>query len=182
VGELLEALEKEVARAERGVRRSEKEVERSHALKNWLFAKQALWKGARDEAHRHAAFQAKRHKDFFESFIAAYWSGNRLATERGFRRTDAKARRRGDTQPGYAATWKPPEGLKAKTEVAQPDELVEALLAQAASTNADGKPKPAPKSRSASNGKEKTAPARALSPVPHDPEQPLPEASPEQPA
>jgi hypothetical protein len=122
-GELLERLEREVARADHRVQGRERDIERAHNLRHWLLTKLALWDGARDGAHRHAAFQAKRHKDFFEAFMQEYWAANRLATERAFKRAERRARRRGEKIPVGAEKWKPPKSLEDPPKIKLPPQL-----------------------------------------------------------
>jgi hypothetical protein len=127
-GEMIERVEREVRKAERATKDKQREIDRALAAKQYLLTKLALWQGGREKAHRHAAFQGKRHKDLFESFMQAYWGSNRLATERAFRKLERRARRRGEAPDPAALQWSPPRSLETPPEVKLPDEFMEDML------------------------------------------------------
>jgi hypothetical protein len=137
-GEMIERLGREVRRAEAAIRTSEREVGRVRALRAWLTTKVALWIGAREEAHRRSAYEGRRHKDFFETFMDEYWASNRLATERALRRTVARARRRGQEIAEDTLAWTAPHALDKPPQIALPEEFDEDFVEQLLEAARDG--------------------------------------------
>jgi hypothetical protein len=122
-GEMLERLNKDFARASRSVRRQEKKIERLSMAERWLATKVELWHGAREQAHRTATYEALRHKDFFEAFMQAYWSSNRVYSEKHLQQIVNRARRRGTKLSIEETTWKPPISMTHPPEINLPTEL-----------------------------------------------------------
>jgi hypothetical protein len=123
-GELIARVRREMRRAQRAVRRKQRELDRFEHLRRWLETKIALWEGGRAKSHRAASFQAKRHKDIFEAAIAAYWGSNRVAKERSWKRDVRRAKRRGGPEAKIPASLDWPPVCFAKTpEVSIPEEF-----------------------------------------------------------
>jgi hypothetical protein len=140
-GEMIERAKRDAGRAERAVRAKQRQLDRIAATQRWLATKRTLWEAAREQARRSAAYQAQRHKDFFETFMEAYWASNRLAVERGLRTQDSRARRRGE--PVEARTWTPPKVMQEDPPTVKlPCEFDDVVLEQVARTNGHSRVRP----------------------------------------
>jgi hypothetical protein len=82
----IDKLERMHKRAQREVRRTKRQIEHEEHRETWFRTRVSLWKGAIDGAAREARYEAERHRDFFETFMQAYCSSNRVAVERRMRR------------------------------------------------------------------------------------------------
>lgn len=140
-GELIDRLGREVRRAERAVARKQRAIDGLENTRRWLEGKLAVWEAGREQAIRSAVLQARRHKDFFEAAMEAYWGSNRVALFRAWRRLTRRQRRRGNALPPEPV-W-PPRCIDAMPEIVladvfQPEFRPEMLLEKVKATRANG--------------------------------------------
>lgn len=91
----IEKLQTALKKARRRERRAKRRQEAEKHRETWYETRQELWIGGIRGALREASFQARRHVDFFETFMRAYCSSNRVAVGRRMRREQGAVNREG---------------------------------------------------------------------------------------